>query len=310
MELREIIQALELAPSEQKLVALGELNAHPNPDLLEQLRDPIEKIISNTTATTVVRFYATRALVVLGDRQDAVLSALESFLGEQVLSDRSDSMIQFPWVPELGRSTEGARLLYFRLRCNVSYAVVETFSRLRENERAASFVRKFFDNTEDTEIRILCIYAMGAIGHESTRPTLEYLKNTMSETPEGKASVTALQGFGKSSLFDFVGAPAAASKSSCFVVTALSGGPCTYEVQVCRDFRDSTLARYYTGRKLIDYYQVIGPDLAEWIKNHPRARTVVRLLILKPIIWLLTNSMPSTYKDNHGGSVHGTKGLW
>jgi len=290
MELPEILRALELAPGEQKLAALGELNSHPDPNLLAQLRDPLSKLAFGGTASKAVRFYATRALVVLGDQQDSVLAALEALFGEQVLSDHNDKMITFPWVPALG-TTEGASNLDFRLRCNVSYSVVETLSRLRGSERAAAFLKKLIDDTDGTETRILYIYAMGAIGHESSRPTLEYFKEAMSGSPEGKAAAAALQRFGISSFFDLVGSPTAPSKSGCFVVTALSGGPGTAEVRVCRDFRDRVLAPSHVGRALIGYYYEVGPKLAEFFVNRPLVRSLTRRIVLRPAVWIIANCL-------------------
>lgn len=228
--------------------------------------------------------------MVLGDKQDAVLAALEALFGEQVLSDHDDKMIEFPWVPVLG-ATEGASNLDFRLRCNVSYSVVETLSRLHGSERAAAFLKKLIDNTDGTEARILYIYAMGAIGHESSRPTLEYFKDAMSGSPEGKAASAALQRFGTSSLFDLVGPPTAPSKSGCFVVTALSGGPGTADVRVCRDFRDHVLAPSLLGRALIGYYYEIGPKLAEFFVSRPLVRSLTRLIVLKPVVWIIANCL-------------------
>lgn len=71
--------------------------------------------------------------------------------------------------------------------------------------------------------------------------------------------------------------------SPCFVATAAFGSPLAAEVDVLRRFRDRFLLTHAPGRALVAAYYRHGPAAADWLRVHPRARSVVRFL-LTPIV--------------------------
>ena len=72
---------------------------------------------------------------------------------------------------------------------------------------------------------------------------------------------------------------AAASKSGCFIATAVYGDYCAPEVMVLRGFRDSTLQNSLLGRLFIKCYYAVSPPIAEWLKGHRNIGNLIRKLL-------------------------------
>ena len=71
----------------------------------------------------------------------------------------------------------------------------------------------------------------------------------------------------------------------CFVATAVHGAGSS-EVQLLRSFRDDLLVRYSAGRTLVALYELVSPALANFISTRSNLRTIARVMIVTPSIWL------------------------
>jgi hypothetical protein len=74
-----------------------------------------------------------------------------------------------------------------------------------------------------------------------------------------------------------------ANVSSCFIATATYGSPFEPEVQILRDFRDTTLLSTRTGKIFVKIYYRTSPPIARFIGQSDSLKKVTRSL-LKPIV--------------------------
>jgi hypothetical protein len=71
----------------------------------------------------------------------------------------------------------------------------------------------------------------------------------------------------------------ASSSSSCFIATAAYGSASMPEVIFLREFRDRYLRTRRSGRAFISLYELTSPPVADFIRDKPRVRSMVRKLI-------------------------------
>ena len=74
-----------------------------------------------------------------------------------------------------------------------------------------------------------------------------------------------------------------ATVTPCFVATAAYGSPLAAEIGALRRLRDRYLATHAIGQQLVAAYGVIGPALADHIREHDSVRAAVRTL-LTPLV--------------------------
>jgi hypothetical protein len=74
-----------------------------------------------------------------------------------------------------------------------------------------------------------------------------------------------------------------ATVTPCFVATAAYGSPLAAEIGALRRLRDRHLANNFFGQQLVAAYGVIGPKLADRIRDHDSLRAAVRTL-LAPLV--------------------------
>jgi len=74
-----------------------------------------------------------------------------------------------------------------------------------------------------------------------------------------------------------------ATVTPCFVATAAYGSPLAAEIGALRRLRDRHLANNYFGRRLVAAYGVIGPKLADRIRENDSLRAAARTL-LTPLV--------------------------
>ncbi len=74
----------------------------------------------------------------------------------------------------------------------------------------------------------------------------------------------------------------------CFITTAAYGSPFRPKVEDFRAFRNRYLHSHWLGRQIIKFYYNTSPPVAEWIRNHPDSKPVVRG-ILYPL-WLFAKA--------------------
>ena len=78
----------------------------------------------------------------------------------------------------------------------------------------------------------------------------------------------------------------------CFVATAAYGTPSAEEIDVLRNFRDDVLLKSEAGRDYVGFYYAVSPPIADFIAGHKYVRTLVRELLIDPIVWATRTASP------------------
>jgi hypothetical protein len=74
-------------------------------------------------------------------------------------------------------------------------------------------------------------------------------------------------------------------RSACFIATAVyDSAP---KVMFLREYRDSVLLPSSLGRRLVEFYYRTSPPIADFISQHPWLKTVVKYVIIEPIVWFI-----------------------
>jgi polyhydroxybutyrate depolymerase len=73
----------------------------------------------------------------------------------------------------------------------------------------------------------------------------------------------------------------------CFIATAAYGTPTAEQLNVLREFRDDVLLKSIVGSRLVALYYKISPPIADFISEHSFVRTLVRELLIDPIVRVL-----------------------
>jgi len=73
-------------------------------------------------------------------------------------------------------------------------------------------------------------------------------------------------------------------EDECFIATAAYGSASAAQLDVLRDFRDEVLLQSAAGRDYVDFYYAASPPLAEYIAEREWLRTLVRELLVDPIV--------------------------
>ena len=100
-------------------------------------------------------------------------------------------------------------------------------------------------------------------------------------------------------------APAAArvqppvKKSGCFIATAACGSPFAAEVESLRAYRDSVLRPSRLGRLFVRCYERTSPPVALSIEGRPKARRLVRGLLIRPLAALAEAGLRRTKLRKH-----------
>jgi uncharacterized repeat protein (TIGR02543 family) len=72
--------------------------------------------------------------------------------------------------------------------------------------------------------------------------------------------------------------------SGCFIATAAYGSPSGGQVDVLREFRDGVLLESAAGSRFVDLYYRLSPPVADLISGSGFLRTVVRELLVDPVM--------------------------
>jgi hypothetical protein len=69
------------------------------------------------------------------------------------------------------------------------------------------------------------------------------------------------------------------NNNDCFIATAAYGTPFAKEVLIMKRWRDNKVNKSYYGRKCIKYYYKYSPPMANYIRNKPNFKRLIRVLI-------------------------------
>jgi len=73
----------------------------------------------------------------------------------------------------------------------------------------------------------------------------------------------------------------------CFIATAAYGTPTAEQIDVLREFRDVVLLKSTTGSRFVVLYYRLSPPIANFIARSDLLRTLVRELLVDPIVWIV-----------------------
>jgi hypothetical protein len=73
----------------------------------------------------------------------------------------------------------------------------------------------------------------------------------------------------------------------CFIATAAYGTPTAEQIDVLREFRDVVLLKSTTGSRFVALYYRVSPPIADYIARSNLLRTLVRELLIDPIVWIV-----------------------
>jgi len=81
--------------------------------------------------------------------------------------------------------------------------------------------------------------------------------------------------------------PSGASGGGCFIATAAYGTPTAKQINVLREFRDIVLLKSTAGSQFVALYYQFSPPIADVIAGNELLRTLVRELVVDPIVWVV-----------------------
>jgi uncharacterized repeat protein (TIGR02543 family) len=73
----------------------------------------------------------------------------------------------------------------------------------------------------------------------------------------------------------------------CFIATAAYGTPTAEQIDVLREFRDVVLLKSSVGSRFVVLYYRLSPPVADFIAGNEVLRTLVRELLVDPIVWIV-----------------------
>ena len=87
------------------------------------------------------------------------------------------------------------------------------------------------------------------------------------------------------------GSPAQPPSGSCCAIATVYGTPAAKQLDVLRQFRDDVLLESTGGPQLVSlYYHQISPPIVSLMSGNSFLKTLVRELLLDPIVWLLEST--------------------
>jgi len=78
-----------------------------------------------------------------------------------------------------------------------------------------------------------------------------------------------------------------AGGGGCFIATAAYGSPTAEQIDVLREFRDVVLLESAVGSQFVTLYYRLSPPVADFISGNSFLRTVVRELLVDPVVWMV-----------------------
>jgi len=73
----------------------------------------------------------------------------------------------------------------------------------------------------------------------------------------------------------------------CSIATAAYGTPTAEQIDVLREFRDVVLLKSTVGSQFVALYYKLSPPIADFIARSDLLRTVVRELLVDPVVWIV-----------------------
>jgi polyhydroxybutyrate depolymerase len=122
-------------------------------------------------------------------------------------------------------------------------------------------------------------------GDVSTIADVDAATTTITITPDRDYEITAT--FQVKSVTPSPSPSPSPSGGMCFIATAAYGTSTAEQLDVLREFRDGVLLKSTVGSRLVDLYYQVSPPIADFISEHSFVRTIVRELLIDPIVWVV-----------------------
>ena len=81
--------------------------------------------------------------------------------------------------------------------------------------------------------------------------------------------------------------PSPSGSGGCFIATAAYGTPAAEQIDLLREFRDVVLLRSTVGSQFVALYYWLSPPIADFVSGTEFLRTLVRELLVDPIVWVV-----------------------
>jgi len=105
---------------------------------------------------------------------------------------------------------------------------------------------------------------------------------------DSKAEITYASTVIESAIIQFITAMSSLPPSQgCFIATAAYGTPTAEQIDVLREFRDIVLLESTAGSQFVALYYQLSPPIADFISESSFLRTLVRELLVDPIVWVV-----------------------
>jgi hypothetical protein len=108
---------------------------------------------------------------------------------------------------------------------------------------------------------------------------------TTTVTMNGDCSIKANFAFEQTSTTDST--EGSSGPLACFIATAAYGTPTAEQIDVLREFRDAVLLESAAGSQFVTLYYQLSPPIADFIAENELLRTVVRELLVDPVVWVV-----------------------
>ncbi|MFZ2145969.1 MAG: CFI-box-CTERM domain-containing protein [Sedimentisphaerales bacterium] len=155
----------------------------------------------------------------------------------------------------------------------------ETFA----NEESAGEYMFFYPGTGDTVVDLVATpfssnwEFVNWTGDVDTIDNVNVATTTITVTPDRDYEIIA----------NFQLKSVTPPSTGCFIATAAYGTSTAEQLDVLREFRDSVLLESTVGSRLVDLYYQTSPPIADFISENSFVRTLVRELVVDPIVWLV-----------------------
>jgi len=164
-EIQKLLQDIEMGSREKKIDALQEISRVGKGHLQE-----VRPVLLNTMrrGDSIIAWFASTALAELGDQSDETIGNLIANLDPPPSEDENI----------------------------LKYATIQALSNVKNNTQVVDALIRKYQTDQNISVRLASIWALGAIGDESSRKHLEYIA-TRGEGEELRAAQAALELFGK-----------------------------------------------------------------------------------------------------------------
>ena len=110
---------------------------------------------------------------------------------------------------------------------------------------------------------------------------------TIADVHAATTTITANGDYSITANFEKSSTPPPSGSGGCFIATAAYGTPTAEQINVLREFRDEVLLKNTAGSQFVALYYQFSPPIADLIAGNEVLRTLVRELLVDPIVWVV-----------------------